>query len=183
MSRRTVLVHARGRMIASECVFWDSVGEALRARGAELRLITHNIVKGSMRTSYAQVANGLDAIAPRDGLADIPGWLDVDALLAREAMWRGPVRDGEHEAQRVRALGVYARLYEQMVLASEASVCVIWNGHHPQEMVLRRVCERFDVPTLWLERGPIPATLQLDEIGVLGGSSIASQSEIPSASA
>ncbi|MFG0256275.1 MAG: hypothetical protein ACF8GE_00045 [Phycisphaerales bacterium JB043] len=161
-------------MLAHECGFWDAVGQALQSRGMALRLITHNIVKGSMRTPYVQVSNGLDAIAPTDRLGDVPSWLDVDALLAREALWRGGARNASHEAQRIRALGLYARLYETLVQVSEPGLCVIWNGHHPQEMVLRGVCERHEIPTLWLERGPIPGTLQLDDVGVLGGSSVAS---------
>jgi len=87
VTRRTVLVHARGRMLAHECAFWDAVSDTCAEHGAALRLITHNIVKGSIRTPYVQVPNSLDAISTCDGCCDVPGWVDVDALLVREALW------------------------------------------------------------------------------------------------
>ncbi len=176
-----VLFHARGRMTPDECVFHARLDRELRARGSRLALVTHHAPATPLGAHHAVVPNGLEPLgqAGREpGNADLAG-LDRTALLAREVMWRGLPRSDAHAALRAHGIEHAARLYARFLDQLEPASCIIWNGQHPQEMVLAALCAQRGIPLVHLERGPFPGTLHPDPHGVLGASGATALTEWP----
>ncbi|MEQ8769481.1 MAG: hypothetical protein RIB60_03115 [Phycisphaerales bacterium] len=170
-----VLFHARGRMTPDECAFHARLDNDLRARGSHLALITHHPPAVPLGAHHAVVPNGLEPLGRAgggDAAADLAG-LDRAVLLEREVMWRGRPRSDAHATLRHAGIDNAARIYARALDELDPTSCIIWNGQHPQEMVLAALCAARDIPVVHLERGPFPGTLHPDARGVLGGSSVA----------
>jgi hypothetical protein len=160
-------------MTPPECAFWQRLDDALRTHACELVLIAHHKPQSPLLAPVVRATNGLDS-APADR-KPAPDGAATRSLLERERLWRGLECDEAQVEQRRRAISHYRAFYAGALAVARPSLCVIWNGHHPQEMILRSLCERARTPALWLERGPLPTTLHLDSDGVLGGSRIAQE--------
>ena len=183
--RPAILAHARGRMYASECAFWDGVRAGARDHGGDLAGIAHHTPAEACDVPVLCVRNGLDGWPAVDACsgwsAIMPGDQAIDADVADESelleiarFWQGeePPPDARH-LTRLRALRRFARVYTHALGWLRPSFALIWNGYHPQARVLAGLCERAAIPTHRCERGPIPGTLHTDANGILGASSIA----------
>lgn len=178
---RPVLFHARGRMTADECAFHSRLDDAFQARGSRLALVTHHTPATALESHHAVVPNGLESLgqcAPQATHVDFSD-MDRSVLLAREIMWRGLPRSDMHAKLRERGIDHAVVLYSHLLDELEPESCVIWNGQHPQEMILAAQCVRRGIPIVHLERGPFPGTLHPDHDGVLGASSVASMQTWP----
>jgi len=174
-----ILVHARGMQRAEEPPFWERLRSALRTDGVELVVVSHNVPVVPMDVPWLQVPNGLDApgweesVAIDDAMrARWPGLRD-DVLLAREAAWRPLVAGAAQTRQRVRGLYAARAFYATLLQRVQPSLVVIWNGQHAQELVLGGLCEAVGCPVQYIERAFFPGMIQLDPIGILGGSALA----------
>lgn len=182
--RPCILIHARGSMIPVETVFWDAVRRHLRARGCEMILTGHHWPQQAMDVPLLRARSGLDAVrhpGPSDGWrAWLPtdGSLDEEPLLERERIWRGVERETQHIERRRRALYFYRDFYHAALEVADPALTVIWNGQHPQEMILDQLARARGSSVWHMERGPFSGTIQVDSDGILGGSSVAKSSSI-----
>lgn len=182
--RPCVLVHARGSMIPMETEFWNAVRRSVRAFGCELLLTGHHWPQQPMDVPLLRARSGLDAVrhpAPSDGWrAWIPtdGSLDEERLLERERIWRGVERETPHIERRRKALYFYRDFYHSALEVADPALTVIWNGQHPQEMILDQLARARGSSVWYIERGPFSGTIQVDPEGILGGSSVAMASSV-----
>jgi hypothetical protein len=156
---------------------------ALGSLGADLWLLGHNEPQSPLPCPYARVTNGLDAAAEQaeqlveDQDSSIAA-LESDGLCAanlleRERLWRGVEQSEPQRSLRLRALRAYQRLYAGALAACRPHVVMVWNGEHPQEIVLRSLARRTGAHVCVLERGPFEGTLHPDDQGILGASTAA----------
>ncbi len=182
MTGAPVLFHARGRMTPDECAFHSRLDAALRGRGSRLALVTHHPPAVPIESHHTVVPNGLEALgrAAPEGLGehDLAG-LNPKTLLAREVMWRGVPRSDLHAAHRERGIAHAAAFYRRVLDELNPESCIIWNGQHPQELILAALCARRAIPVVHLERGPFPGTLHPDHVGVLGASEVTAMETWP----
>lgn len=179
MNLPNILIHARGKMTIKEIAFWECLQAALKELGYNLWLIGHHHPQRKTTVPLLRVPNGLDNVAPA---LEGRGWssnqrkpmaLNEEFLLERERCWRGAELDLAHRERRRNAVQFYHGFYACALDIVKPHLAVIWNGHHPQEMILDQLCRAADCPVAYLERGPFPGTLHFDNTGVLGGSSVA----------
>jgi len=176
-----ILIHARGQMTPEETEFWQSLRFALREKNFELMLIGHYFPHKHLDAPLLKVRDGLDKVI-RTSLGKgwgswlpLPNKLDEENLLERERFWRGEEIDALHKEKRRRALYFFKSFYTLALKTSKPCLTVIWNGHHPQEMILDSLCKQCGCPVLYIERGPFQNTIQFDSDGILGGTKIANQ--------
>ena len=180
-----ILVHARGMDRPEEPVFWERLRSALRADSVELVVVSHNVPAVPMDVPWLQVPNGLDAPVWQETVAideamrvKWPGLRDED-LLDREAAWRPVVAGEAQQRQRVRGLYAARVFYAALLRKVRPALVLVWNGQHAQELVLGGLCEAMGCPVQYTERAFFPGMIQLDPIGILGGSSLARRNELP----
>lgn len=171
-----VLVHARGRQTPDECSFWNRLDAALRDHGSSLTVIAHHHPQSSVSFDMRRIPNGLDNAPDFKVPPDPIGSNTLEKFLDREHFWHGPARDASHLDQRRDAIAFFHATYTEWLDEWRPSLAVIWNGHHPQEMILAQLCHERGISLCWIERGPLPRTLHFDRQGILGGSTIAQQS-------
>lgn len=177
--RPCILVHARGSMIPMETTFWEAVRREARTLGREVILTGHHWPQQPMDVPLLRARSGLDAVrhpGPSDGWRawmPLRQLLDEETLLARERVWRGPERGADHLERRRRALYFYHDFYHYALEVANPKLTVIWNGQHPQEMILDQLARARGSAVWYIERGPFAGTIQVDPDGILGGSSVA----------
>lgn len=170
-------------MTDSETGFWERLRDALRGRGFELFLVAHHAPKSSADVPVLVARNGLDQVPDGGGyqgwsafLPSVDG-LNEEMLLEREEFWRGPSPSNEGFVERREALRFYYYFYASLLRWLRPTLVAIWNGEHPQELILRALCVENNHPVLFIERGPFKETIQIDAEGILGCSSIAKASK------
>ena len=177
-----ILIHARGKLDASEVSFWGRLRADLREQGYELFLITHNAPQVPADVPVLRVPNGCDR-APQIGWhhgwrswldeSSAPVSLDYEPLLERERWWWGDAADEEHGTARREALAFFDAFYRSALASVKPVLCVIWNGTHAQEMILEQRCREAGCPVAYIERAPFRDFVHLDPAGILGGSAAA----------
>jgi len=166
-------------MIPEETDFWQRVRFALRERGLDLFLIAHHHPSEPFDVPLVNVTNGLDSGVeiPRQN-----GWgewappqhgLDERFLLQREQSWRGGETNEVDLLRRRRSLYNYRSFYASVLESVRPALTVIWNGEHPQELILADLCRACHCPVAYIERAPFKGMLQLDREGILAESSAA----------
>lgn len=170
-------MHARGQLCEHETSFWEQVALSLRPFGYCLILISHH--RPSRESAFISfvVPNGLEnaskfSISPFNILSSIPWLLQYYSyLLKMESQWRGSVPFPQIAA---RLLGIlfFNNLYKAICSCYDIKFAAIWNGWHPQEIILKSFLESKKIPVYYIERAPIPGMIHLDRQGVLGGSSL-----------
>jgi len=115
----------------------------------------------------------LERAEPGLSLADVG--LTAPALLAREAAWGAPSVVPAIDSYRRRAMDDVTDDWFRTLGAIGPRAVVIWNGHHVIEMILDAVGRLGGVPTLYVERAPIPQALFADERGLSAESGVAHQ--------
>lgn len=170
-------------MTENETAFWERLRRALRNKGFELFLMAHYAPGSPADVPVLVVRNGLDQIPDGGGyqgwrafLPSVAG-LDEEMLLEREEFWRGPSPETKGYIERRKAVTFYYSFYASALQWLRPSLVVIWNGEHPQELILRALCSQNNHPVLFIERGPFKDTIQIDAEGILGCSSIAKAHE------
>ena len=113
----------------------------------------------------------LERAEPGLTLADVG--LTPPALLAREAAWGAPSVVPAIDSFRRRAMDDVTDDWFRTLNAIAPRAVVIWNGHHVIEMILDAVSRLGGVPTLYVERAPIPQALFADERGLSAESEVA----------
>ena len=168
-------------MTPDECAFHARLDDAIRARGSRLALVTHHPPRCPSAPTTRLFRTGWNR------WADFPVPPRVLRLWASTARccWRerscgegfpSLTRTHSYESE---GLAASARFYSNVLDEIAPGSCIIWNGQHPQEMILASLCSQRGIPIVHVERGPFPGTLHPDEEGVLGGSSVASMREWP----
>lgn len=177
-TRGGVLFHARGSMTADEVRFYQGLGHSLEQRGLGLTIVGHHLPLTGKLPIF-RVPSGLHKVqlgACTDSFCDATVD-DLDDLLQTDQMWRGPVRSKSDREQRIRALRYFEGYYNLLLEYVRPRIVLIWNGVHPQEKLLATMALKRGCRLGFIERGPIPGTIQYDHQGVLGGSSFADQSD------
>jgi hypothetical protein len=165
-------------MTPAECGFWARLRHALRAQGMELFVLAHHDPQGDADVPVLRVRNEFRSVPVDDGT----GWrawktpalpFDPAPYLAREQCWNGPPANAAAEAQRLAALHFFHDFYRTALRDVRPVMALIWNGQHPQEMLLANLCRTAGCPVHYLERAPIAGALHVDPEGILAGSTIA----------
>jgi len=182
IEKQNILVHARGRMTPFETDFWQRLRKELNGQGYELWLIGHHLAQQPMEVPLIKAPNGLDAFPRADintgwsSWLPLTGTLNENELLECEGIWWGaPTTPAQKEGRR-RALYYFKNFYTSVLKVIKPVLTVIWNGHHPQEIILDGLCRESGCQLVYIERGPFYGTIQVDKSGVLGGSTVATES-------
>ncbi len=178
-----VLAHVRGRLDRDQAAFWVQLRHALRARGLELMLTAHCWPDAGVDVPVLRAPNGFSEApvwAPDRGWhawrAPAPQ-LPPAPYLAREALWNGPADDRPTRAGRETAAAFFEQFYGAALREARPVMTLIWNGHHPQELILRDLCRAAGCPVHYIERAPLHGAIQVDAEGVLADTGIARSTE------
>ncbi len=119
------------------------------------------------------LSTALDKLLIPSFAADDIGILrDQDFLLQREQLWHG-VEKKTHVEVRKNALCFYFNFYTAILQSIKPSLVLLWNGQHPQEIILDKLCRKCGCPVLYIERGPFRSSLQISTEGCTAGTKIA----------
>jgi hypothetical protein len=97
----------------------------------------------------------------------------VAKYMEIENDWRGPAVTVEEAELREQGVGYFKSFYKTVFSAIQPSCVCLWNGHHPQEVILREIAEASGCGICFVERAPFSGFLHFDKLGVLAGSSVA----------
>lgn len=175
-----VLILARGRMNAEDVTFWNGVYSSLLEHGSECILLVHREPETNCSFQWKLVPNmlsqiklpELDSLWMNSRANDIPNLRDKQ-LLALETLWRSEPNLLLKYREKELALFCVKDLLREIMGDIKPSLVVIWNGRHAIEEDLADIARAVGCPLAWLERGPFPGTLQLDDKGILAASSVA----------
>ncbi|WP_339668763.1 hypothetical protein [Dasania marina] len=93
---------------------------------------------------------------------------DIEWIIDVERQFNIPFHDPDMLAQRA----VFAiDFYELLIASIKPKLIVLWNGEQLYNRVLRSVAGHLNIEVVFIERGPLPETLFLDETGVNAGAS------------
>jgi len=96
----------------------------------------------------------------------------VGKYMEIEDSWRGPAATFEEAALREQGVGYFKSFYRAVFSAIQPSCVCLWNGHHPQEVILHEIAEASGCGICFVERAPFSGFLHIDTLGVLAGSSV-----------
>jgi hypothetical protein len=168
---------------AAEVSFWHRLRDALAGRDLQLVLASTSTPPSTLHVPHLPAIPTIDAywpprpLQPGASLAAIG--LTAPALLAREAAWGAPSLLPAIDSYRRRAMDAVTEHWFQTMAALEPAAVAIWNGQHTTEMILEAVCRACAVPTLYVERAPIPQALFADERGLSAASAVAAEASWP----
>lgn len=180
MQNPAILIHAYTHLKDYEVTFWQGVAAGLARQGRGMFMVGSSH-RRDVKTGfpYAPFREYLDQYVPMlppagDHLEEggLSGDL-VDALLAREKLWRG---QGDDQQRRAAICHVHA-LYSALLSEMKPAGALVMNGQHPVEMILIHLCRQRDIPVAFLERGPFPFSLHIDPKAVTAGSEAALRCE------
>ena len=180
MQKPAILIHAYTHLKDYEVAFWQGVAAGLARQGRGMFMVGSSH-RRDVKTGfpYAPFREYLDQYAPMLPPAGdhpeeggLPGDL-VDALLAREILWRG---EGDDQQRRAAICHVHA-LYSALLSEMKPAGALVMNGQHPVEMILVHLCQQQAIPVAYLERGPFPFSLHIDPKAVTAGSEAALRNE------
>lgn len=178
--KHRVLILARGKMNADETVFWDRVNSVMLERGSECILLVHHEPETDCAFQWKLIPNmlsqvklpELDSSWMNSRASDLPHLRDKQ-LLELESLWRSQPTSLLKCREKELALFCVKDLLREIMSEVKPSLVVIWNGRHAIEEALADIARAVGCNLAWLERGPFPGTLQLDDKGILADSSVA----------
>lgn len=179
---RRILVLARGEMDAVDVAFWEGVHNELLRNDAELLLLVHHKPQESCSFRWQKIPNMLSEITlpvsestwMKSRIRKLAAERELE-LLKLEALWRGEPQTVMRQRELELALFWAEDLLGRIMQDFMPQLVVIWNGFHAIEQVLADLANQAGCPLAWLERGPFPGTLQLDDKGILAASSVAGE--------
>jgi hypothetical protein len=185
-----IFLHSHAPFLCKEIKFWEEVSIALSKNGFELIKAgyVNNDCCSQHRTIYpfVSIPDGLDhpfyffddRKETFQSIVDIE--IDYDSLLEREALWRDfydeKPQKPEKELSRKNSIDFWYSFYSLILFSTKPKLSIIWNGQHPQEMILESLCQKTGCPVIYAERAFIPYAIHVDQQGILGGSDIAKSS-------
>ncbi len=175
-NRPRILFHARGTMSSDECSFYRQLKSSIEKFGGSFFLVGHHIPVDP-ELPFFRVPNGGQRVtinSIRDSFTPDPCG-DWSSLVDLDQQWNGQVKDEEDRVSRVRSLSFFQGYYQILLDYVQPSLVVVWNGGHPQEKILVALAKKNGCRVGYVERGPIPDTIQYDFEGVLAASSFAKQ--------
>ena len=180
--RRRVLaaVHDFSVFSGEEATFWETVREELRARDHELILMGAGDPPVRMDVPRTRIRYRMDFHgAPLDDVGGdwVPEVVDREAVLARETQWAGPARGPRELEARVTRYRFLEGYFATALSLLDPVLVLIWNPFQSHNMVLEQLAADRGCPVLYLERGPMPGTLHVDDRGTTAASSIAVRSD------
>ncbi len=95
---------------------------------------------------------------------------EIDLVIKRTGEWGGVIHSKEHA---IRVAQGCKDLASAVLDRYSPVLVVIWNGHHLQQMFLKREAEARGIPVLFMEKSPFPGFLFFDESGILAETSFA----------
>jgi hypothetical protein len=176
MGAPRILFHARGTMSNDECTFYRHLRSSVEELGGSFFLVGHHLPVDH-ELPFFRVPNGVQRVAInslRDSFIHDPD-VDWSSLLELDQQWNGQVKDEEDKVYRVRSLSFFQGYYQILLDYVQPSLVVVWNGEHPQDKILVALAKKNGCRIGYVERGPIPYTIQYDSEGVLAASSFAKQ--------
>jgi glycosyltransferase involved in cell wall biosynthesis len=176
--KERILILARGEMNAVDVAFWEGVHNKLIGCDSDIMLLVHHKPQTPCSFRWKIIPNLLSEIT----LPDInSNWMQnrgskvtnerEQELLKLEAAWRGQPQTTQRQRELELALFCAEDIMSEIVSNFQPNLVIIWNGLHAIEQILADIAKKHNCPLAWLERGPFPGTLQLDNQGILAASS------------
>ncbi|WP_282755777.1 hypothetical protein [Desulfuromonas thiophila] len=174
-----VLFHVRGKITHDEVGFYENLNLELKSLGFSLTIVGHHWPEKAT-LPYFRVPSGLQKVSlgqVSDSYEDekIP---NEEFYLNLDRAWRPQAAEGKDSYFHSRALNFFNGYYDILLKYVKPSLVIIWNGHHPQEKILAKEAIKCGCKLGFVERGPIPGTIQYDNFGVLGGAQFATNKDI-----
>ena len=160
----------------SEIYFWETLRYSLRNEGYELIKVGYTEPQKFMDVPFIKIPYGLDCynFLPEIWQTNCPYELSISEadVLERQELWDGYKCDTKTQNKRRIIIQFYTSFYASILQSIQPTLTVIWSGNHAQELILRDICQQLNYPFIYLERGFLAGTFQIDCEGILAGSHI-----------
>lgn len=178
-----VLAHVRGVFSAEMAGFWNRLRSALREQNAELLLMADQPPEDPLDVPLLRYSEDLDAIPTIHSAEGWRSWLcerrefNAEPYLERQNLWYGPAKNAAQETRRMEAVHYLDHFHRAVFNAAQPALLILWNGSLPGELLLRDLAHKAGCPLRFMERGPFPGTVHLDDTGILAASRAAAKKE------
>ncbi len=170
-----VLAHLRGLFTAETADFWTRLRIALRAQGCELLMMADEAPQGPLDVPLLRVPGDLDKPPPFPPQEGWRPWLmqqrdfDIAPYMARHRAWYGLEADDD-DPHVCAAIHHFDHFYRLALQTAQPALLLMFNGSMAREYLCCDAARQAGIPIRYLERGPFPGTLHLDDEGILGNS-------------
>ena len=180
IEKETILFHSN--ILAKEDVpFINEVSRYLIKNGLSLVLTGWNPIlpEWNLATIYIKLPEQLDCFIDVYNEHDIKLAfekynLSTTFLVERFNWWFPSPKDENDKLRRLNFLYFHLHHYLKLIKQYNPSLILVWNGNDPRQYIIGKLGEYFGIEMLFVERGPLPAVLFYDKIGVLFNSSVSS---------
>ncbi|MBS3952718.1 MAG: hypothetical protein KGZ88_07205 [Methylomicrobium sp.] len=163
-----LLVYASTSLSKTEIHFWNRTRESLLKLNLEFLLMgtsTNKEAENNLCMPYLYMPPILSSYTniytsfPEEDVDNIAELLEI------EEKWFGK---GSIELRKSGARYIH-NLYIELITSLKPKSCIIWNGELPTQIILKNICNKISCPVVFIERGPLPDTMQLSKLGFNGG--------------
>lgn len=158
-------------MSNDEIEFWNKTHIILRNRGYSLFILFSVSPKIKKDLLYATFTERLDDINFPKKFSKKHTRLDYSIFLEREKVWYG-----ESHKDRLTAAQYLEYKYTQLFNELNPVLLVLGNGNHSSDMILKSIALKNTTPIVYIERGALPKSWHIDNLGITAGSNVARKS-------
>jgi hypothetical protein len=163
-----ILVYASTSLSRVEVHYWNKMRESLLEKKFEFLLMgtsRNEAAENELKMPYLYVSSILSYYADVNFSYSEDAIYNIDELLKIEEKWFG-VGDVESRKNGAFYLNIF---FLKLIESLAPKLCLIWNGELPAQIILNNMCNRISCPVVFIERGPLPNTMQLSSLGFDGG--------------
>ncbi len=168
--KKYIIVYVYNRLTPEEYNFWDSVAEKLQEQGFVLFMLLSDVPKENASFLYASFTERLDMVKYPRTIAKKYKDIDFKKYLDRENLWYG-------DSNKDRLLAAKYQRLKYRTLIKELNPCllILGNGNHAGDMILKDAAIDNNTPVIYIERGALPHSWHLDDLGITAGTTIAAK--------
>lgn len=169
-----ILLYAYTIFSEEETNFWNDVNVCFRKQGYDLYLLAPTKPKFEINFPFSIFVEKLDNVNIKDPFVPILKNYEYDFILQREEVWYGTGKSSRLDKAKFQHF-----LYSELIRELNPSILVLANGNHSSELLLNDIVKTAGISTIFFERGCLPGSWHIDQLGITAGSSIALNSNIP----
>jgi hypothetical protein len=105
--------------------------------------------------------------------------INIQAIARRERDWNPGQQATEDELEQIASGIRWLRIgFQQILVSIQPALVVFWGGEYTNQLILRDLCNLYQVTVTYIERGLLPGTLFFDQKGISVNSSFQSNRTI-----
>ncbi|WP_412984461.1 hypothetical protein [Pontimicrobium sp. IMCC45349] len=161
-----ILIYAYTNFSKGELNYWNDLSDLLKKKGFKLLILAPIYPNGKYKFLCHKFTERLDDVLINPLFKNCNG--NFKKYLDRELVWYG-----ESSKDRLSAAKSQKLYFEKILNEVNPCLVVLANGQHASELIFKDLIRERKIPLTFLERGCLPKSWHLDDLGITAGTSIA----------